>query len=278
MFDLGPVGPFYDPTGLAAEAPLRRRARKPMFTKAAAEGIVKELHRTATINMNNTLTALDEELRTGKLREISPLGEVADPSGLGTTITAPLSYLFFLNEVDDEFLEREFCRDIKYSIRQELFLMHAHRIAKEELLDPAVDDYMIDYSKVQQVSGYFLYYARMQNPLILPICNDISATQSNPTARTVDATWRLLNYLSSHPDHSTCYTDFEMILKVHSDASYHSRPGAISIAGGWHYLGNTNDDTINGTLHSISCRIPTVCGSVAEAEYAALYINGTAAA
>ena len=66
-----------------------------------------------------------------------------------------------------------------------------------------------------------------------------------------------------------------MVLKVHSDASYHSRPGAISIAGGWHYLANTNDDTINGTLHSISCRIPTVCGSVAE--YAALYINGIAA-
>ena len=50
---------------------------------------------------------------------------------------------------------------------------------------------------VQQVNGYFLYYARMQNSLILPTCNDISATQSNPTARTVDATWRLLNYLSA---------------------------------------------------------------------------------
>ena len=118
----------------------------------------------------------------------------------------------------------------------------------------------------------------MQNPLILPTCNDISATQSNSTAHTVDAIWRLLNYLSSHPDHSTCYTGCEMVLKVHSDASYHSRPGAISIAGGWHYHGNMHDDTINSALHSISCRIPAVCGSIAETEYAALYINGTAAA
>ena len=69
-----------------------------------------------------------------------------------------------------------------------------------------------------------------------------------------------------------------MILKVYSDASYNSRPGSISIAGGWHYCGNKLDDTINGTLHSISCRIPTVCDAVSEAEYAALYINGTAAA
>ena len=118
----------------------------------------------------------------------------------------------------------------------------------------------------------------MHNSLILPTCNNISATQSNPTARTVAATWRLLNHLSLHPNHTTRYTGCDMVLKAHSDASYHSRPGAISIAGGWHYLGNANDDTINGTLHSISCRIPTVCGSVAEAEYAALYINGTAAA
>jgi len=131
---------------------------------------------------------------------------------------------------------------------------------------------------VQQVNGYFLYYARVQNSLILPACNDISATQAKPTARTVAATWRLLNYLASHPDHTVRYTGCDMILKVQSDASYQSRPGSISIAGGWHYCGNSSDDILNGTLHSISCRIPTVCGAVSEAEYAALYINGTAAA
>ena len=113
---------------------------------------------------------------------------------------------------------------------------------------------------------------------ILPACNDISATQANPTANTVKAVWRLLNYLSTHPDHPVTYTACDMILKVYSDASYSSRPGSISIAGGCHYCGNKLDDTINGTLHSISCRIPTVCGAVSEAEYAALYINGTAAA
>ena len=51
---------------------------------------------------------------------------------------------------------------------------------------------------VQQVNGYFLYYARVQNSLILLACNDISATQANPTANTVKAVWRLLNYLSTH--------------------------------------------------------------------------------
>ena len=40
---------------------------------------------------------------------------------------------------------------------------------------------------VQQLNGYFLYYARVQNSLIIPACNDISATQANPTANTVKA-------------------------------------------------------------------------------------------
>lgn len=49
----------------------------------------------------------------------------------------------------------------------------------------------------------------------------------------------------------------------------------VSVAGGWHYCGNEDDDSINGTLYALSLRIPTVwlCGwdSVAEAEYAACF-------
>lgn len=131
---------------------------------------------------------------------------------------------------------------------------------------------------IQSVNGYFLYYARVQDPRILPACNDISATQANPTANTVAATWRLLNYLSSHSKHVMRFTGCDMVLKAQSDASYNSRPNSVSIGAGYHYVGNTADDTLNGTLHAICCRIPTVCGSVAEAEYAALYINGQAAA
>ena len=86
-------------------------------------------------------------MQNGRLREIAPLEGIATPSDLSTTVIAPLSYLFFLNEIDDEFLDKEFCRDTKYSIRQELLLMHENRIAKEALLDPVIDDDEIDYSK-----------------------------------------------------------------------------------------------------------------------------------
>ena len=63
-----------------------------------------------------------------------------------------------------------------------------------------------------------------------------------------------------------------MILHIQSDASYLSRPEARSIAGGIFYVGNHDQPTtING---AISHQLDAVVASVAEAEYAALFLNG----
>lgn len=145
-------------------------------------------------------------------------------------------------------------------------------IDDSELVSPDAKEW------VQAVNGYFLYYARAQDPRILPACTDISATQANPTAQTVSACWRFLNFLTVNPVYEVTLRGCDMILKIYSDASFQSRPNSVSVAGGWHYCGNKDDDSINGTLHALSVRIPTVCGSVAEAEYAACYINGVQAA
>ncbi len=132
---------------------------------------------------------------------------------------------------------------------------------------------------IQQVNGYFLYYARILDELILPTCNEISSSQANPTQRTVAAVWRLLRYLSSHQSHVVRFVGCDMVLVVDSDASHNSRAESISVAGGYHRLVN-RDGVIkgNGTLLAISCQIPTVCQGASESEYAALYINGSAAA
>ena len=66
-----------------------------------------------------------------------------------------------------------------------------------------------------------------------------------------------------------------MILHIQSDASYLSRPESRSVAGGIFYVGNHDQPTtINGAIHAISSIIPAVVASVAEAEYAALFLNG----
>ena len=66
-----------------------------------------------------------------------------------------------------------------------------------------------------------------------------------------------------------------MQLCIQSDASDLSRSDARSVAGGLFYCGNYgNSRTLNGPLLAVSSIIPTVCASVAEAEYAACFMNG----
>jgi hypothetical protein len=71
-----------------------------------------------------------------------------------------------------------------------------------------------------------------------------------------------------------------MILYLQSDASYLTRPNARSVAGGLAYLGNSNHTSHvpNHLLSYFSTIIDTVCSSVAEAEYAALFLTAKAGA
>ena len=64
-----------------------------------------------------------------------------------------------------------------------------------------------------------------------------------------------------------------MNLKSQSDASDLRETLGRSRAGILLYLQHA-DGTISGIIDAISCIIPTVCSSVAEAEYAALFLAG----
>ena len=65
-----------------------------------------------------------------------------------------------------------------------------------------------------------------------------------------------------------------MVLAIHSDASYLSKPKARSRTGGHHFL-DTNDEhpKNNGAVLNISHIIKAVISSAAEAELGALFIN-----
>jgi hypothetical protein len=69
-----------------------------------------------------------------------------------------------------------------------------------------------------------------------------------------------------------------MTLMTHSDASYLSEPEARSGAGGFFFLPRKgtpdSSQAVNGAIDIICQIIPTVVSSAAEAEYAALFING----
>jgi hypothetical protein len=100
-----------------------------------------------------------------------------------------------------------------------------------------------DVNKLQQLTGTLLYYAREVDPtLIMPI-NVLASEQSNTTEVTADEVIKLLNYCNTHPETKIRYHASDMILHIHSDASYLSENEAKSRAGGFFYMcSNTKTD------------------------------------
>ena len=96
---------------------------------------------------------------------------------------------------------------------------------------------------------------------MLTVLGSIAAQQSKGTEKTYTNNLWLLNYAATHPNAKICYTASNMILYIHSDASYLSEHRACSRAGGHYFLGDkcpdmttppTNRLRLNGPIHSIS--------------------------
>jgi hypothetical protein len=131
--------------------------------------------------------------------------------------------------------------------------------------------------RVQQIVGSFLYYARAVDPTILMALSEISSQQAAPTENTMKRVNQFLDYMWTDLDAVIQYRASDMILNVHSDASYLSTPKACSRAGGFFFLGSLphNGDPIklNGAIH-VSCNIlKLVAASAAEAKLGALFLN-----
>jgi hypothetical protein len=87
------------------------------------------------------------------------------------------------------------------------------------------------------------------------------------------AKW-LLDYAATNPNAILTYKKSDMVLAVHSDASYLSEPSTRSRVGG-HFFCSTNadDPPNNGAVLNISKILKAVMSSAAKAELGALYIN-----
>jgi hypothetical protein len=90
---------------------------------------------------------------------------------------------------------------------------------------------------IQKVTGSVLYYAREVDPTVLILLNDIATEQTKATEKTQAATSQMLDYLATHPDATIRYHASDMILHIHSDASYLSVSNAWSRLGGLFFPG-----------------------------------------
>jgi hypothetical protein len=95
-----------------------------------------------------------------------------------------------------------------------------------QLTDPTDDSPLLDddgNKQLQRLMGQFLYYARAVVAL-----SALALQRTKGTAKTATAAIKFLYYCATHSDAAIRYVLSDMILKLHSDASYLSESGACS--------------------------------------------------
>ena len=114
---------------------------------------------------------------------------------------------------------------------------------------------------VQQILGTLLYYSVVVDPTILTALGSIAAQQAKGTEKTYADTLLIINYAATHLNDKIQYTASNMILYIHSDASYLSEPRACRRVSGHYFLGDecldmttppTNRPRLNSPIHSTS--------------------------
>jgi hypothetical protein len=127
---------------------------------------------------------------------------------------------------------------------------------------------------IQEVIGVFLYYGCAVDSTMLTALSAIASAQAEPTEETMVCCKQFLDYTATHQEAVLTYKRSDMVLVVHSDASYLSKPKARSRAGGHFFLSLDTEDPINnGAVLNLAQLIKAVMSSAAEAELGTLYIN-----
>ena len=132
---------------------------------------------------------------------------------------------------------------------------------------------------IQDVVGTFAWYSRAVDPTMGATMSSIASRQSKGTEKLEAEVKHFLDYCATHPNAGVRFMASDMILCLHSDASYLSEPDGRSRAAGHFYLGSDKNEHIdNGAIVTLSKVIKHVMTSASEAETAALFYNCKAAA
>ena len=144
---------------------------------------------------------------------------------------------------------------------------------------PALD--AADKTRIHEVIGTLLFYARAIDSTILNAIGEFATEQSQATKSTMDKLSQLLNYCAAHPDVTVRFTASDMILAVESDASYLSVVKGRSRAAGYFFLTNkllalptSPYKPKNGAMHVLCHIMREALSSAAKAELGALFHNG----
>jgi hypothetical protein len=107
--------------------------------------------------------------------------------------------------------------------------------------------------RVQKIVGSILYYARAVDMTVLMALSSIVVEQTKATEKTMSHCMQLLDYLSGQSDAKVRFHASDMILNIHSDASYLLETKARSRACGHFFL---RLDAARRRTHTIERRLP----------------------
>jgi hypothetical protein len=142
----------------------------------------------------------------------------------------------------------------------------------QESTAPLLDDKSKCF--IQQVCSKLLFLGRaVDSTLLCPI--SAIAQSSKPTSDMMQQTPQLLDYLTTQEEAVLSYHASNMVLAVHSNTSYLSKPKARSRAGRHFFL--SSDTTIppnNGAVLNIAHIIKNIMSSATKAELVGLYTMG----
>jgi hypothetical protein len=125
-----------------------------------------------------------------------------------------------------------------------------------------------------QVIGVLLYYGQAVDSTILVSLSSLAAAQAKPPKQTLSLVKWFLVYAATNPDAILTYKKSNMVLAVHSNASYLSKPSARSGVGGHFFCSaDVDDPSNNGAVLNLSKILKAVMSSAAKAKLGVLYIN-----
>jgi hypothetical protein len=131
--------------------------------------------------------------------------------------------------------------------------------------------------QVQQIIGSILYYARAVNMMVLMALSTIAVDQTKATEQTMERCTQLLDYLVHNADTKVHFCALDMILNIHSDASYLLEAKVRSRACGHFFMEwmpkNGEPIQLNGAFHVDTTIMRFVAASATEAELGTLYHN-----
>jgi hypothetical protein len=131
---------------------------------------------------------------------------------------------------------------------------------------------------IQEVCGVLLYLARAVDGGLLPALSSLASQQANPSERTMELCKKFLDFMSCQEEAVLTYRASDMVLAIHRNASYLSKPKSRSHAEGHMFMAGNDEIPINnGAVLNISQIIRAIMSSAAEAELRALFINAKTA-